>query len=322
MTMLGLRRSTWSVGAVLLAVAGLMVAQAPMAGATEATRPTAARAAAAVGAARGDFAGLVEIDGGRRLYLECRGQGSPTVVLESGGGDSADVWSLQLPDTHQTPVIEAVARYTRVCAYDRPGTVQASGQPGRSDPVPLPRPASQIVADLHALLGAAHVPGPYVMVGHSLGGLLSRLYAGTYPDEVAGFVSVDAAHEIFYEAFGALLAPDQYQVPGLEIDVVATAAAMRQARVQQPLRPMPMIVLEHSRNAKRFPNPFGFPTTYPLAALERAFQAAQDDLTELVPGARHIIAQRSAHNIHVEQPALVNRSIRQVVSAVRSHARH
>jgi pimeloyl-ACP methyl ester carboxylesterase len=81
-----------------------------------------------------------------------------------------------------------------------------------------------------------------------------------------------------------------------------------------------MIVLEHSRNAKRFPNPFSFPTTYPLAALERAFQAAQDDLTELVPGARHRIAQRSGHNIHVEQPALVNLSIRQVVSDVRRDA--
>ena len=164
------------------------------------------------------------------------------------------------------------------------------------------------------------MPGPYVLVGHSLGGLLSRLYAGTYPAQVAGFVSVDAAHEIFYEAFEALLTPDQYQVPGLEIDVVATATAMRLARVQQPLRPMPMIVLEHSRNAKRFPNPFSFPTTYPLAALERAFQAAQDDLTELVPGARHRIAQRSGHNIHVEQPALVNLSIRQVVSDVRRDA--
>ena len=110
-------------------------------------------------------------------------------------------------------------------------------------------------------------------------------------------------------------------MPGLEIDVAATAAAMRRARVQQPLRPMSMIVLEHSRNAKRFPNPFGFPTTYPLEALERAFQSAQDDLTELVPGARHIIAQRSAHNIHVEQPALVNRSIRQVISAIRRDTR-
>ena len=260
------------------------------------------------------------IQGGRRLYLECHGRASPTVVLEAGGGDTSDVWNLRSPGSQQTPVQTAVARYTRVCAYDRPGTVSPSGRPSRSDPVPLPRSVAQIVGDLHALLGAAHVPEPYVLVGHSLGGLLSRLYAGTYPAQVAGFVSVDAAHEIFYEAFEALLTPDQYQVPGLEIDVVATATAMRLARVQQPLRPMPMIVLEHSRNAKRFPNPFSFPTTYPLAALEGAFQAAQDDLTELVPGARHRIAQRSGHNIHVEQPVLVNLSIRQVVSDVRRDA--
>ena len=304
----------------MLVVVGLTAAQGPVAGATALT-PAMAGSTVAAETLDGDFAGLVEIGGGRRLYLECRGQGSPTVVLESGGGDSADVWSLLLPGSHQTPVMPAVARYTRVCAYDRPGTVQATGQPSRSDPVPLPRPAAEIVGDLHALLGAARVPGPYVLVGHSLGGLLSRLYAGTYPDQVAGFVSVDAAHEIFYEAFDALLTPDQYQAPGLEVDVVATAAAMRRARVEQPLRPMPMFVLEHSRNAKRFPNPFGFPTTYPLAALQRAFQSAQDDLTELVPGARHVIAQQSAHNIHVEQPALVSRSVRQVVSKVRAELR-
>ena len=181
-------------------------------------------------------------------------------------------------------------------------------------------PPPSIVADLHALLRAARVPGPYVLVGHSFGGLLSRLYAGTYPDQVAGFVSVDAAHEIFYEAFQARLKPEQYEAPGLEIDIVATAAAMRRARVERPLRPMPMVVLEHSRNGKRFPNPFGFPPTYPLAALERAFQPAQDDLTDLVPGARHVIAKRSAHYIHVEQPALVNRAIRRVVAAVRRDA--
>ena len=315
------RRSGWGIGALVLAVGGMTVASAPTADATTVARPAAAGAGVTVDASRGDFSGLVEIDGGRRLYLECRGQGSPTVVLEAGGGDTSDVWSLRLPESHQTPVMPAVAGYTRVCAYDRPGTVSPSGQPSRSETVPLPRPVSQMVGDLHAVLAAAHVPGPYVLVGHSLGGLVSRLYAGTYPDQVAGFVSVDAAHEIFYEAFVALLRPDQYQVPGLEIDVAATAAAMRRARVQQPLRPMPMIVLEHSRNAKRFPNPFGFPTTYPLEALERAFQSAQDDLTELVPGARHIIAQRSAHNIHVEQPDLVNRSIRQLISTIRRDTR-
>lgn len=305
--------------ALVLAVAGLTVAAAPIAGATALTRPVAAPAVNppyAGDAYRGSFAGLVTIKDGRGLYLECRGQGTPTVILESGGGDAADVWSFRPPGSRQTPVYPAVARYTRVCAYDRPGTTLASG-PSRSDPVPLPRPASQIVADLHALLRAAQVPGPYVLVGHSMGGLTSRLYAGTYPRQVAGFVSVDAAHEILYEAFEALLTPDQAQPPGAELDIVATAAAMRRARVEKPLRPMPMVVLEHSRNRKRFPSPFGWPATYPLAALERAHQAAQDDLATLVPGARHIIARRSAHNIHLDQPALVNREIRRVVTAVR-----
>ena len=69
-----------------------------------------------------------------------------------------------------------------------------------------------------------------MLVGHSMGGLIARLYAGTYPRQVAGFISIDAAHEIFYEAYAALLKPEQYQAPGTEIDVVATAAAMRRAR--------------------------------------------------------------------------------------------
>lgn len=312
-------RAGWG-SAVMGAVLALTVAQAPVAGAQPGNQRSTASAVTA-DAERGDFAGLVDIGGGRRLYLECRGQGSPTVVLESGGGDAADVWNLRLPDSHQTPVMPAVARYTRVCAYDRPGTTQAmTGQPSRSDPVPLPRPISEMIADLHALLDAARVPGPYVLVGHSLGGLVSRLYAGTYPDQVVGFVSVDAAHEILYEAWAALLPPEEYQKPGAEVDVVATAAAMRRARVEQPLRPMPMIVLEHSRNAKRFPNPLGYPPTWPVAPFERAFHMAQDDLTGMVPGARHIIAQQSQHNIHVDQPVLVNNSIRRVVTAARHDA--
>ena len=244
----------------------------------------------------------------------------PQWCWSQAAATARDIWSFRPPGFQGIPVLPAVARYTRVCAYDRPGTVQASGQPSRSDPVPLPRSAAQIVADLHALLRAARVRGPYVLVGHSMGGLVSRLYAGTHPRRVAGFVSVDAAHEIFYEEFQARLTPEQYETPGLEIDLVATAAAMRRARVQQPLRQMPMVVLEHSRNRTRFPNPFGFPATYPLAALERAFQAAQDDLTDLVPGARHVIAKRSAHYIHLDQPALVERAIHRVVTTVRRDA--
>jgi hypothetical protein len=92
---------------------------------------------------------------------------------------------------------------------------------------------------------------------------------------------------------------------------------MRRARTAHPLRQMPMVVLEHSRDRRRFPNPFGVPPGYPIAALERAFQASQDDLATLVPGAEHVIAKRSEHYIQLSQPDLVIRATRAVVDAVR-----
>ena len=208
--------------AIVLAAVGLSMVPAPWAGASGPSTPAGDTAA---GAADDEFAGLVDIGGGRRLYLECRGSGSPTVVFESGSGDAADIWSYREEGSSETPVLPAVAEFTRVCAYDRPGTALQSGDPSRSDPIDLPRPVSEIVADLHALLDAADVPGTYVLVAHSMGGLLARLYAGTYPDEVAGFVSVDAVHEIYYEAYQELLPPELYMAPGIEIDVVAAAAA-------------------------------------------------------------------------------------------------
>ena len=116
-------------------------------------------------AVQGDSAGLVDI-GGRRLYLECQGAGSPTVVLEAGLGDRADIWSRDLhePAGNRAMVLPAVAGFTRVCAYDRPGTTSevdpdlsppAAGEaflPSRSDPAPMPRTAQDLVADLHGLL--------------------------------------------------------------------------------------------------------------------------------------------------------------------------
>jgi pimeloyl-ACP methyl ester carboxylesterase len=298
--------------AIILGVAGLAMVPAPWAGASAPPQP----AGAGADGAHGEFAGLVEV-GGRRLYLECRGRGNPTVVFEAGSGNGADVWSTSPDAPSKTAVLPGVARFTRVCAYDRPGTTLQSGQPSRSDPVPVPRSPGEIVADLHALLHAAHVSRPFVLVAHSLGGLLARLYAGTYPREVDGFVSVDAVHEIYYEAYQQLLTPEQYTTPGAEVDIVATAAEMRRARTAHPLRQMPMVVLEHSRDRRRFPNPFGIPPEYPIAALERAFQASQDDLATLVPGAEHVIAKRSGHYIQLSQPDLVIRATRAVVDAVR-----
>jgi hypothetical protein len=142
-----------------LAVAVLLFAFAL--GTTRAASPAAS-------AAQGDFAGFVDIGAGRRLYLECRGTGSPVVVLEAGYRSSARIWS---EDLHQsgaprTMVLAGVAVFTRVCAYDRPGTVAALNEnvrQSRSDPAPMPRTALDVVADLHTLLRAAGVPAPYVL---------------------------------------------------------------------------------------------------------------------------------------------------------------
>ena len=129
------------------------------AGAAEPTRAAAGQPSPAQG---GDFAGRVELAGGRRLYLECRGQGRPTVILVSGYPNRGDVWSQLDPGVRRPPVLAGVARYSRVCAYDRPNTVTPGGDSlalSRSDPVPQPRTAAALVAELHALLRAARLRG-------------------------------------------------------------------------------------------------------------------------------------------------------------------
>ncbi|MEZ4710138.1 MAG: alpha/beta hydrolase [Caldilineaceae bacterium] len=120
---------------------------------------------------------LVDV-GGYRLHLYCVGQGSPTVILESGQANSLSVWGWIQP---------AIAQTTRVCAYDRAGV-------GWSDRGPIPRDAQQMVAELHTLLQNANITPPYVLVGHSFGGLVTHLYAAQYPTEVAGLVWLDVEH--------------------------------------------------------------------------------------------------------------------------------
>src|SRR5262245_15315320 len=135
----------------------------------------AATPAMASPSAAGDFAGLVDI-GGRKMYLECRGSGSPAVILDAGAFGRGDVWSRDnlYPAGRRTMVQPGVAAFTRVCAYDRPGTIGSVNHaldphgppffPSRSDPAPQPLTAREKVADLRALLHAAGIPGPYVLV--------------------------------------------------------------------------------------------------------------------------------------------------------------
>jgi len=183
-----------------------------------------------------------------------------------------------------------------------------------------------MVADLHALLQAAGVPGPYVLAGHSLGGLLVRLYASTYPDEVVGVVLVDAQPEGLKEqltppqwtVYEALLTPPPpgfELVPDLEtVDFDTSFAQMRAAAEVSSLRPLPLAVLSHGQP---FALPPDLPAGFTATVLERAWQAEQADLARLVANARHSSAGRSGHDIHQDQPALVTEAIRQVVAGVR-----
>jgi pimeloyl-ACP methyl ester carboxylesterase len=324
------------------ALAASLIA-APAAGAEPAPRHSS-RAAA------GHFARRVPIRGGRRLYLECRGRGRPTVVLESGLGNAADVWGggflAAATDGAARPrraVFPAVSRFTRVCAYDRPGTGRLDRhtgrfRPSRSDPVAMPRTGLDVARDLHALLRkartvrAAGVRGPYVLVGHSVGGLTQRMYATLHPRQTAGLVLLDATPTRYAALLGRLLqrkllTPEQYadvttppRPPGLEhdaayerLDIDASGAQLRQAQVDTPLHRMPLTFL--SLPAVELPATW---RSEAIEAVQRQYRAAQDELARLVPGARHVVAARSGHYIQIDRPGLVVKSIRSVVRSVRA----
>ena len=273
---------------------------------------------------------LIDIGDGRKMFLECRGSGSPTVILESGYHNDAEIWSTPLEPGMST-VFPQVAKFTRVCAYDRPGTVRDANHLSRSTQVPMPRIARDVVSDLHALLQTAHVPGPYVLAAHSLGGIFARLYASTYPNEVVGMVLVDATSEKIRSAF----TPEQWKLgvangftkppPGFEknkdvetIDLNASFDQIEKAATAQPLRPIPLFVLTAGQ-------PFDLSPLQPLpadfpAAFNKAWHTGQDALATLAPNAKHIIATKSGHDIQGQEPQLVIDAIKQVVEVVRNRS--
>lgn len=257
--------------------------------------------------------------GGRRLFLTCAGTGEPTVVLEAGLGGGAAAW---------TKVQGRLARLTRVCSYDR-----ANVPGGAGDPAPKPRTAQDVVDDLEELLRAAGVPGPYVLAGHSFGGLTARLYASEHPEQVAGLVLVDSMHEdqlrrstelalSFVPAAQRRAARQAAARPeppfvatiGDEgIDERASLAQMRAARSATALRPLPLVVLAHG---KAEPTE-GMPPRY-AAASERMWRELQAELARLVPQGRLVVATRSGHQINQDQPGLVVDAVRDVVIAARN----
>ena len=273
---------------------------------------------------------LVDI-GGYSLHLDCVGTGGPTVVIEAGLGDWSSSWS--------SWVEPEVAKTTRVCTYDRAGL-------GWSDPGPLPRTAQQFAQELHALLQLAKVPRPYVLVGHSLGGLTVRLFARDYRADVAGVVLIDSMHPD--QATQPL--PDPSAAPpstdgGSSITVLAAriglvrlltgpldlkggfspavadayAALLVTPRTFQAQEREGVGVTSSLSQAAEVTNLGDLPLIVVSRGLDQdpKWQRMQTDLLRLSSDSRQVIAHESGHNVQLDQPDVASRAIVEMVDELR-----
>lgn len=272
---------------------------------------------------------LVDL-GGYRLHINCEGYGSPTVILDAGLGD----WS-----THWTAVQSLLKEDTRVCSYDRAGY-------GWSDLGPRPRDSQRIVTELHSLLEKAVIEPPYLLVGHSFGGLNMRLFASTYSQEVAGLVLVEASHpaSLPYQRNEEGTAPagtpsNQLMVahyvereeettfppeaqPAMHDNLLRTKSLMTSrgeyralgSSVQEllkapPLGDLPLTVMSRGKRQ--------WPAGTAGDSKEEAWQNQQKELARLSRLSHSVVAPKSGHHIHLDEPDLVADVVRDMITAER-----
>jgi pimeloyl-ACP methyl ester carboxylesterase len=231
--------------------------------------------------------------GGYKLYLDCTGRGSPTVILEAGYGDDHTVWR---------HVQASVAAFSRVCSYDRADLGESGHRPGNTMVG-----AQELAQTLHTLLVNARVPGPYVLVGHSLGGPIVRLYAYQRRSQVAGMVLVDAEVEGFCAAVYGACQPYIQREP---FNASRSLTELRQAthdHLAGSLGSMPLVVLSAGRRSLSW-----------SAYVYQSWMSLQTKLPTLSSNSMRVIATRSTHAVPTGQPKLVVEAIRVVVTAVRS----
>ena len=273
--------------------------------------------------------GAVDIGNGRAIFLDCQGHGAPTVLIIPGKGSYAEAWNVVVPQDDPirsstydiieqaalTPSPDAVqptvARTTRVCAYDRPNT-RPDGT-DQSTPVNQPHSVAADVDDLLALIAAAHLPGPFVVVAHSYGGLIADLLARTHPDLVSALVMVDPVSE-FLPAVGTATQNAAFDRDGR---VPATPGgegvlfddAFTRITAAPPLPKVPAVVLS---SGKFFPPQILTADNYTQAQIHRA-----NDMLAAALGTDNRVVADSGHNVMLYSPREVAEAIDGVVAQVK-----
>ena len=239
--------------------------------------------------------------GGVSIHVSESGAG-PTVVFESGMGEDASTWNDVRPE---------IARFAYTVAYDRPGL-------GRSERTSLPRNVVQMATDLHAVLEAAKLTPPYVLVGHSLGGAIVQVFAHRYSDEVAGLVLVDPEDgrliELLHSRMGATEWTARQKAvddampkmpPQIRAELRAADDSGEDVARAVPLPLVPVVVLTGTKKNPEFP---GNPLEQDLK-LE-----LHNALVDNTPGAKHILVPNSRHYIQNDAPNLVVEAVREVLT--------
>ena len=260
--------------------------------------------------------------GGRTLHLATYGHGSPAVIVEAGLGEPAvesGTWN---------SVLTNVAKTTMVCVYDRAGLGKSSAATNHV------RTAGNIVDDLHALLMKADIRPPYILVGHSLGCFAVRLYAGRYPQEVAGIVLVDSSYPDQWPKLLAVLPPKSPSEPksiknariffaGRETDPdnnpehLDLAASSREVSTVTNLANIPLVVLSHSRDWSIDPN---LPKDV-SDKIEQQWEQWQNELCQLSSQSSHQTALKAGHYIQQDEPQLVIDAILKIMGAAKTKMR-
>jgi pimeloyl-ACP methyl ester carboxylesterase len=328
---------SWAETAAAVGVCGLLLAAACSTGSTGGAQAGGLSPTSAAQPTVGPEASGRMVDvGGRKMYIDCRGPatpGTPTVVLVSGYHDSSDVWnsadvlSLVAPAVGP-PVQDALANSHRVCSYDRPGTIRyVEGAPltDRTTAVPQPRTLKDWSGELHELLRAAAVPEPYLLVGHSMGGLLVQLYGQSYPEQVAGVVFVDAFSPTVPDLLGdrwpiyrnVLSAPPEQQtLPALrspDAERIDVDASIAQVKAAPPLPAKPLAVLTKTEPFAGLNDLPGLPAS----VINDDYQRAEASFVSLAPATPQIIASGSDHYIQFSQPDLITKATELVLDRVR-----